>query len=63
MLVTVAGLEMYQKYRNPNGIECDECGKRENWPREEWDENRDRLKDAGWKISDMECLCPICGKG
>ena len=61
MLVTVAGLERTALHRDPNGVECDTCGRRLIWDRKDYAAEVASLREAGWTIPnryDQVALCP-----
>lgn len=57
--VTVTGIEMFlTKFDKPNGIECDVCGKRINWPREEREFELQQREQEGWLWNERVAVCP-----
>lgn len=61
MLTVVDGLLRTAMHRDPNGVECDTCGKRVNFDRADYKAELAALAAAGWRIPkgyDEPAYCP-----
>lgn len=69
-IVKVIGIEKFASIQHhiPNGIECDICGRQENWDRRDKEYEIARLRSVGWSgpMNNLETdpknpdLCPAC---
>lgn len=61
MLTVVDGLLRTAMHRDPNGVECDTCGKRVNFDRAGYKAELTALAASGWTIPkgyDDPAYCP-----